>query len=72
MITRYKLRRGGVLEGINHEIGSRRSQTPQTILDMTHEEGQELMFEDESAFTKDLYDMSKMVKVFYNEIKTRL
>jgi len=39
---------------------------------MTHEEGQELMSEDERAFRKDFYDMSEMVKVLYNGRTARL
>ena len=65
MITRSKLRRGeGVLEETNPQIASRRPQTPQV---MAREEGQELMYEDERAFIKALYDIFEMVKALYND-----
>lgn len=60
MITRSKLRIGeGMLEDPDPQIGSRRSQSPQNPPIMAHEEGQEMMFEDERDFRKDFYDMSK-------------
>ena len=64
------MRRGeGELEEPNPQIGLRRSQNPQV---MAHEEGKELMSEDERAFRKAFYDMFEMVKVLYNERTTRL
>lgn len=38
---------------------------------MAHEEGYELMPEDEGYFIKDFYYMFEMVKVFCNERTTR-
>lgn len=72
MIIRSQLRRGGVLEEPNPKIDSRRSPTPKDPPVMAHEEGYELMSEDERSFRKDFYDMFEMVKVLYNERTTRL
>lgn len=70
MVTRSKLKRGeGVLEEPNPQIGSIRSQTP---LVTTHEEGNQLMPEDERAFRKVFYDMFEIAKVLYTERTKRL
>lgn len=74
MITWSKLkRREGVLEELNPEISSRRSQTPKNPPVMAHEEGNDFLSEDERPFIKDFYDIQyEMVKVLYNERTTRL
>jgi len=73
MLTRLKLKRGeAVLEEPNPQIGSRRSQNPQTPLVMEHEEGHEIMSEDERDFRNAFYDVSEIVKVLYEERTIRL
>ena len=70
MLRSSKFRIGeGSLEEPNPKIRSRRPQTPQV---MEQEEGQELMFEDETTFRKASFNMNEMVKVLYIERTTRL
>lgn len=49
------------------QIVSRIINTPQASIVMEHEEVPKEMFEDEKTFRKELFDMSEMVKVLYEE-----
>ena len=72
MLTRLKLKRGeGELVEPRSQIVSRRALTPQDSLVMAHEEGPEGMSEDERTFRKSFFEMSKMVKVLYEERNSR-
>lgn len=72
MLIMLKLKRGGVLEEPNPQVGSRKSQTPQTSPVMSHEEGHEMISEYERVFKKAFFEMSEMVKTLFEERNTRL
>ena len=73
MLTRLKLKRGeGELIKPRSQIVSRRTLILQASLVMAHEEGPKGMSEDERTFRKYFFEMSKMVKVIYEERNSRL
>ena len=68
MLTRLKLKRGeGEVVEPRYKIVSRRTNIHQASMVMAHEEGPEGMFEDEIHFRKSFFEMSKLVKVLYEE-----
>ena len=85
MLTRLKLKRGeGKLVGTSPQASSRRAHfqqyspqvspqvSPKASRVMAHEGELENMTEDEKAFRKEFFEMTKMVKVLYEERNSRL
>ena len=57
---------------LRSQFVSRRKNTPQASRVMAHEEGPKGYFEDERTFRNSFFEMSKMVKVLYEERNARL
>lgn len=72
MLTRLKLKKQGELVEPRFQIVSRRRNTSQDSIVMTHEEGPKGMSKYERTFEKTFFKMSEMIKVLYKVRNSRL